>query len=170
MHPTPGESYGGGMTLSERQEQRLAKFTPDQIELHKSIIKHIEAEPERWRQSTWVGFMGNYRLLETYNAIDAGSDDYQDFLDKVAEVEVDVNECGTTMCYAGWAAHLSGYRFTMGEGAFLEGEAPKSVSEVARNLLGLDHREAGYLFDANSADTVGQLKALVTDMTGIEFE
>ncbi len=149
-----------------RAQRRLARFTPEQIELHRMVMKHIEAEPERWDQTHWVGGTAfDARVGE----IDRAHDDYDEFMEALG-VEWDVNQCGTTMCYAGWACHLSGYKMTLAETLFREdGSEGYSVSQMATQLLGLTDHEACKLFDSDAATTPEQMKTVVTQITGIEF-
>lgn len=59
-------------------------------------------------------------------------------------------ECGTTMCVAGWAAHLSGYLLTSYSGgvstATLPSAPQRQVPDVARELLDLSEVDAYILF------------------------
>jgi hypothetical protein len=57
----------------------------------------------------------------------------------------DVNSCGTTYCFAGWAAHLSNLKVY--EGGWLDAERQlEHVEEWAKYELGLTSEEAGRLF------------------------
>jgi hypothetical protein len=54
--------------------------------------------------------------------------------------------CGTTMCFAGWALHLSGY--TTSQGIFYDpqGHLIREVEEAARKVLGFDDEQAHQVF------------------------
>jgi len=146
----------------ELRAQRLAQFTPEQIEMHRLVMKQIEAEPERWNQSNWI--TGAAMIQARYLA------KFQNGIHKFYESIWDVNTCSTTMCYAGWTAHLAGYQFR-GDGTVVgeDGEV-RSARTVATELLGLDWNEADIIFDAYAAKTPEQMKETVTMVTGIEFD
>jgi hypothetical protein len=63
-----------------------------------------------------------------------------------------LRDCGTTLCVAGYAAHLTGHTIEDLDGsgnepvAYREGEAPRLVSEVAQAELGLPDNDAAWLF------------------------
>lgn len=52
--------------------------------------------------------------------------------------------CGTTLCVAGWAAHLSGWTLSNGE-AIKNGEK-RYISDVGAEALGLDDEASVNLF------------------------
>jgi hypothetical protein len=142
-------------------------MTPEQVELHRMVIKHIEAEPERWSQSNWISGSHTdeeraalFRNFREGGCIAVG---YQDFLNQ----EADVTQCGTTMCYAGWAVHLSGFTMTNG---YTVKETGDFVGNLAKQLLGLTDRQADDLFDATAASRPKDMKRLVTRVTGITFD
>lgn len=64
-------------------------------------------------------------------------------------------QCGTTMCIAGWAAHLTGYTLCAddedpGVYAFKDGEEHE-VEDVGTAALGLDHTTKGLFWLPASA-------------------
>lgn len=56
------------------------------------------------------------------------------------------SSCGTTMCFAGWALHLSGY--TADQGFFYDqrGRLVNDVEDAAREVLGFDDEQAHMVF------------------------
>jgi len=160
------------MTLTPRQKDRVARFTPDQIELHRMVIKHIEAEPHRWSQTNWINghaFRDKYsEAANAYGAASARNKAYvwREWMDTV----YDVNQCGTTMCYAGWACHIAGDQLTIGRAAKDADGNFTPISERAAELLGLNDCEANDMFSATNAFTVEDIKRVATNITGIEFD
>lgn len=69
-------------------------------------------------------------------------------------------ECGTTLCAAGWAAHLGGYTLIVDGGAYLDPAHVLSVPVAARALLGLTDEQANDLFYASATGAVGKLRQL----------
>ncbi|WP_331731990.1 hypothetical protein OG613_47265 (plasmid) [Streptomyces sp. NBC_00015] len=64
-----------------------------------------------------------------------------------------LRDCGTTLCVAGYAAHLTGHTIEVLDEAvnepviaYREGEAPRLVSVVAQAELGLSGDDAAWLF------------------------
>ena len=67
--------------------------------------------------------------------------------DSVDETPLDPNEdpsCGTTMCVAGWTAHLTGWR-VWGSDASKDG-VQRDVDDVAADALGLSKTDTAVLF------------------------
>lgn len=74
-----------------------------------------------------------------------------------------VSDCGTTACVAGWAVQLAGYHefvttnpifALMTHEVLVDGE-PRSISTVARHLLGINNDEEDWLFsDTRCRDEV----------------
>lgn len=54
--------------------------------------------------------------------------------------------CGTTMCFAGWALHLSGYTVNAGVFHDPQGRLVDDVEEAARKVLGFDDEQAHRIF------------------------
>lgn len=73
-------------------------------------------------------------------------------------------DCGTAHCFAGWALKLTGHQFSNGGGVFTIQGLSSSWS-AARNLLGLNERQASMLFSpVNSRST---LELMVEDLSTI---
>lgn len=131
-------------------------MTEPNIDLLYKTLDHIEtleafrAEgvylKDRWNQGTWAI---QYR-------------------------DSDGDLCGTACCFAGWAVHLAGDHFVNDVGCDMEGcdcdeivaEAPdgniEHIAERAQELLGLDWRERGRLF--NGSNTLDQLREVVAQI------
>lgn len=113
------------------------------IELAKKIKAAITAKPELWNQRKWAVV-------------------FTDALGDTALTEFDEGEgvelsCGTSMCIAGWACHLSGEKINWREGDFEpddDGEkfvahllmSGKGIEDRALELLDLPDGDAGLLF------------------------
>src|SRR5262245_8939702 len=166
------------MTLTPRQKDRVARFTPDQIELHRMVIKHIEAEPHRWSQTNWISgptFIKEYVTASTqYDDLErnpsSGPGEAAALWNRLMGAVYDVEQCGTTMCYAGWACHVVGDRLTVGREAKDADGNFTPISERAAELLGLNDREANDMFSPTNAFTVEDIRRVATNITGIEFD
>ncbi len=147
-------------------------MTPEQIELHRMVIKHIEAEPGRWSQANWISgttFLRRYAdMVDSFEGTPLGGarSAWQELMAEVYDVE----QCGTTMCYAGWACHIAGYPMTMGRQAVDADGNSRPISDVAQELLGLSSAEADELFAATAAYSPLAMKRLASRVTGIEFD
>lgn len=89
-------------------------------------------------------------------------------------------DCGTAMCFAGWAVTLEGWVFQFGDyestdpnerslSSFVvkgDDQIGRHVPEVARALLGLENHEAETLFDA--INTPEMLERMVKDLVNDE--
>ena len=71
--------------------------------------------------------------------------------------------CGTTMCFAGWAAHLSGFKLVWAQRVtdpFADALAVEAdgnrrdIFDAARDLLGLNEAQAKELFFSSEHDTL----------------
>ncbi|MEU1465285.1 hypothetical protein ABZ467_32380 [Streptomyces sp. NPDC005727] len=92
------------------------------------ILRAITDQPTHYDQSSWLE---GVEVLRPTDTLDAGALD-----------------CGTTLCVAGFAAHLTGYTL-LGAGIPLArkpGRAAASVCDVARDELGLIDSDAAWLF------------------------
>lgn len=77
-------------------------------------------------------------------------------------------ECGTALCFAGWACHLAGDRFepVNDPGTYADHEIvvdntwSMSISERAKELLGLNDMQASCLF-AGENDDLPRLRRVV---------
>lgn len=140
------------------------KIAPEFVELHKQVMKQIEFEPERWHQRTFVysPIMINGLSFDERTAL--------------LHAPVDLNECGTTACYAGWAISLQGFRIDLMNLVYdQEGMRVGTASAVAMDLLGLNALQVDDIFhytinDDGSQVSVEDIKARVTQVTGIEFD
>lgn len=143
---------------------------PDTARLHK-VMDHITSlateegagipttgEPPRlWRQATWIHITP--RHTEPATLTDQG-------LIRNGE------PCGTAACFAGWTVLLFGEPGTQigqltgyGDRVFLPGSprAFTTIAEYARELLGLNQREADELF--RSGNSLQNLRELVDEFT-----
>lgn len=104
---------------------------PLNVPLLRKAVEWVEAESQRGPESEWV-------QAHWYSE--------------------KKSSCGTAYCVAGYVAQLDGARFDWDAGGKLfhpETGARMSVSEYAREKLGLSPREAGELFcGTNSAVTI----------------
>lgn len=138
------------------------KIDPEYVHLHQQVMKQIEAEPERWNQGSYVSTRKMNEVgLEAARLL-------------ALEV-VDLNECGTTACYAGWALHLLGYKVNLFNQVFNEdGERDGGVFDKAAEVLGLTTDQADEIFHYTAVQgkdvTVQQLKARVSRVTGVNFD
>lgn len=77
------------------------------------------------------------------------------------------NSCGTPSCFAGWAIHLAGYRYTDGVRVCQisptgDGKALAADGVFAAQLLGIDLVNAWRLF--NAGNTRSMLELMVKDL------
>ncbi|WP_327377989.1 hypothetical protein OG393_30930 [Streptomyces sp. NBC_01216] len=70
----------------------------------------------------------------------------------------DEPDCGTTLCVAAWAAHLTGWT-VHNDTATRNGEA-RRIEDVGREALGLTHEDANALFLAGPFTATTTLKFL----------
>lgn len=86
--------------------------------------------------------------------------------------------CGTTMCLAGHTVVEAGYKLRwdevthFGSGQVSYGASVttdgKEIEYLARDLLGLEQRQAAAIFYATDITTVDELWEKVTEVTGVE--
>ena len=126
------------------------------VPLLNAVIEHIEANPDDWYQGDW-------RTLRS-------------FLVDPAD-EATPTDCGTAMCFAGWAAELSGaeYAYPAGDSTIVDhvtyggdidsveaahivntDEGLVHVQDYATRALGIDEGQANRLF--HGANTISDLK------------
>lgn len=146
------------------------------VEAFKLAIKAIEHDPKAWDQRQWIGKKDpltgeivSAELARRYRAA-AG------FL------ATPIEKCQTTFCLAGQVLFQAGIVDASGE--FTDKDhSDTSVKDMAADILGLDHEEAGEIFlygtsidplDSDSflepVATIGGLKERITKVTGITFE
>jgi len=65
--------------------------------------------------------------------------------------------CGTTMCVAGWAAHVTGW--TLSDLSAKKNGTTRGIEAVAYDALGLDD-ETDYLFYTDSDNALTMLRAI----------
>ena len=135
-------------------------------ELLKLAVKAIEHDESRWNQISW--------------AVGVGTDE------KIQNLAVvDVNHCGSTMCLAGHVVNQAGLPLLsagwgragisrtgvpMSAGWTLdEGGESTTIMKRAKELLGLDDRQANQLFSWGG-NSVEKFKEHITEVTGVEFE
>lgn len=123
-----------------------------------AIILEIEAHKEHWKQSLWA----TAKLAEL---IPIPTDKAR--LEVQREAVEDLPEsCGTAFCVAGWAAHLTGaqplwkpeinwndeiYGYNAEEVTNPETGYVETIERYASKVLGLNLKEASYLFEANNS-------------------
>lgn len=104
----------------------------------RAILDAIKANPQRHDQTSWV------------KLVDANGDWLCDVPHATA---IDPTECGTTMCVAGWAAHLNGWTLHSDSGIATRGDnSDTHVREIGRCLLGLSRGAARHLFYETDED------------------
>lgn len=148
------------------------------VEEIKSIVKTIEtgpmihhflAEPGSpvWYQGDWV--RGDPKPLETSEQARAMG--YERTISVVDE------SCATACCVAGYAITRAGYSLGRGGAWDKDGNYIGSVIDVAADLLGLSGGQAMDVFSgsigasgAPYVDKVGELKKVITKVTGITFD
>lgn len=116
-------------------------------ELAQKIYDTITAKPELWDQHTWAAF-----------------NDQPTDADEIVE-----GSCGTTMCLAGWACHLSGEKIDWANGEMQDGKwvahrlkSGEQVEERATQLLDIDWEDAGWLFYAyDEEQALSRLKQVI---------
>jgi hypothetical protein len=149
------------------------------VDLLDEVIRQIEAHPENWYQGDWAR-----AKVET---------DENGELPKMTKAELDAavpTSCGTAMCVAGWAAHLTGakidwqptYDDTVSGVVdsevlyILSGFVANSVNDntekidaYARRVLELDHLDSSELFvPHNDMERIYRLRARMAQ--GLPFE
>ncbi|WND33988.1 hypothetical protein RI578_06625 [Streptomyces sp. BB1-1-1] len=97
-----------------------------------AVLDAIEAEPGAFDMSTWF-WSSNATSLPPQQTPD----------------------CGTTMCAAGWAAHLTGWTLR-GTVATKDGQV-REIEDVARKALGL---KTDSLFYTNADDAIETLRTI----------
>jgi len=139
-------------------------------ELLKLAVKAIEAEPKGWDQEFYAA--GLPKEDAEVISVTYGYLEFQ-------VMELDVNQCGTTMCLAGHIVHQAGLRIVTRN---LEEDGRRSVAHCldedgnittinrqASLLLGLDSVQASRLF-GSMTDDIDEFKELITQVTGVTFE
>lgn len=113
--------------------------------LVRDVVSAIEASPENWDQGLFVD-----------------------------TTSLKARSCGTQFCFAGWAAVLAGYvNQNTGELAMERAIADDHgicVEEVAQSVLGFTERQAEKIFYNFQGAHVSDLKAELTEVTGVTFE
>ena len=141
------------------------------------IAEVLEFKPEQYDQGTWGKFKIRHDdMTKMYAIVKEGA------LPNENDSRWKEVECGTALCVAGHAANLSGYHpgalkktdHNTGEeyyelnwtyvfatpDAALEGNNiyVNEASHVAKNLLGITEREAGWLFSSTNVWTAQDLR------------
>ena len=126
-------------------------MTPEQIELHRQVLKQIKHEPERWRQQAWV------TNAAFYPPEDATNEEALDWYDRWFDgdqgetIKVTSQSCDTAFCYAGWALAITNPEYTFTEASvFLGEEYVGNIETEASKVLGLNSEQANYLFDSDN--------------------
>jgi hypothetical protein len=148
------------------------------VDLLDEVIRQIEQHPENWYQGDWAR-----AKVET---------DENDEFPTLTKVELEAavpTSCGTAMCVAGWAAHLTGAKIdwhpTYSEvvvdfgvsslyrlSGFVANTVNNNTQEIetyARRVLGLNSFDASELFAPhNDLDDIRRLRARMAQ--GLPFE
>ena len=74
--------------------------------------------------------------------------------------------CGTTMCVAGWGAHLAGWTLSYAGAQAIKGDDVRPVSEVGQEWLGLPN---DHLFFFSNDDALIALEELAKDRSWEEI-
>lgn len=118
------------------------------------IFDIISLQEALWNQSSWFDHAEVYITEERTLSV-------QEWLDELANPT-----CGTTACVAGWAAIKTapkGSRITA-SGIRLPNGDKREASLMGREALGLDYRDANWLFDSErSRDEVMLALAAIRD-------
>jgi hypothetical protein len=101
----------------------------------------------------------------TYDAINANPAhfDMDNWVQARSVATIDLEQltgpgCGTTACFAGWALALSGYQLTPNREVILANRMiPKSIPELAADLLRIGEYEAGDLFYVDNEEFNAEL-------------
>ena len=137
------------------------------------IADVLEFFPEQYNQRTWGEFTpehADYVRFQEQFGYDtkevAGDED-------INWIHADEG-CGSALCVAGHAAALRGWLPTVYgnssgstvswssvskvKGQDTDGDGVREISDVAQELLGINHREARYLFDSDRVWTANDLR------------
>lgn len=108
-------------------------------ELCRRILDAIDAEPDAFDMNAWAW---TPQVLEGVDPEEA---------DGAVLVEPGpLNVCGTTMCLAGWAVHLEGWKITNDAKATKDGLV-QYVDVLAVDLLGIDDDASVFYVGATAA-------------------
>lgn len=112
------------------------------------ILDAIEKQPDAFDMTGWFN-----------TPIPKGGKGWVDIVP--LEPETEELSCGTTLCVAGWAAHLDGYRLTA-DGAERDGCLGECYSAIGGRLLGVDRHDGDQsdLFYAPDDVAVEMLKQI----------
>lgn len=112
--------------------------------LAQQILDEITARPEAFDMENWH-----------YDGVAGNDGEPNPLFPDVAPA------CGTTLCVAGWAAHLTGW--TVRGGTAVRGDEVSFVDAVAEAALELEEYESNYLFYASPGRAVERLRELASD-------
>ena len=108
----------------------MTEPTPN-LPLLRKVLDHIDAHPTEWLQEIW----GTDHAIVT----STGEVDF--------DLTLDVSECHTAFCIAGWAVFLDGtHKISFQAGGMVVDNFHFSAGGVAQQLLGLTDEESGALF------------------------
>lgn len=126
--------------------------TPTPKEMALAILDARAANPLVFRMADWFARQGG--MDQGIEALTIAPDD-------------DPNVCGTTMCIAGWGAHLTGHTLVRATGLATTylydslarlGDGPlRSVPDVGREVFGLSPQMADWLFCTDDGTAVDWL-------------
>lgn len=117
------------------------------VELLDRIEQQITEHPETWDQGMWF-------VLPTANM----------------RTSVIDPPCGTTLCIAGWAVTLSGYKLATAAGVreggwcVSPGGQREAIDVIARALLGLDFEQAVELFYSGAETSLAEIQAQFAEL------
>ena len=132
----------------------------------------VEFSPDRYNQGTWGeftptdaehdGFVEQFGYSPRISADDNGSEDSN-------WIHADVG-CGSALCVAGHAAAMRGWfpttyhdsvawtQVSKEKGQDIHADGSREISDVAQELLGINHSEARHLFDSDHVWTADDLR------------
>lgn len=111
-----------------------ARLPSTPAEVAGAVLDMIEQYPDQFDMSTWF-YRAKGSVLAPQEPVD----------------------CGTTMCVAGWAAHLTGW--TLRGSLAHKGSQAEYIENVGREALGLDAHTDG-LFWASADDAIEVLREI----------
>jgi hypothetical protein len=124
------------------------EVTAPNAELAYRVLDHIDAHPEQHNQAVFLRTPGG--MADEVEAITP---------------EVVAQHCGTTACFAGWAALLSGLELDRFSGdAILPDGLTRDIELTARDLLNLTPPQSDELFYA--AQHIDEVRATVAEIFG----
>ncbi|MFJ6841387.1 hypothetical protein ACIQRE_01810 [Streptomyces griseoluteus] len=113
--------------------ERISAYPNTPATVATAVLDAIEQNPKAFDMATWVHLSAQPALKPE-----------------------DTPECGTTMCIAGWAAHLTGWTL-LGGGIATKGHAREWIEHVADRALGYGVAD---LFHGSGSDALAELRKI----------